>query len=220
MTYLVIILLISLLWFNFVTNRIPKRGRMDVSDGAVITATIINTNKIPDHAATLCAKDGKTVYKVKIKASESHLWIKGDDIKILVSEANPKNYRVLFNDYFKENEKRIRDHSLELLEKKVKFNSIGGKAVKYTSEDLEKIKNSNLNSNQIFYFCYLFNSIDRYSILAILLAILTLALHFVKGMELKELLIPILLVAILIYYICTAVKICSDTLSKAKEKQN
>ncbi len=220
MTTLLIILLISLLWFNFVTNKIPKEGREDVSDGDIITAVITNSNKIPDHTATLCAKNGETKYKVRLKASESHLWIKGDDIKILVSKSNPKKYRFLFNDYFKENEERIRAHSIELVEKKTKFNFIAAKAVKYTSEDLEKIKNSNLNSNQIFYFCYLFNTIDRYSILTILLAILTLALHFVKGMALKELLIPILLVAILIYYVCTAIKICSETITKAKEKQH
>ena len=160
-------------------------------------------------------ENGEIVYKVKIKASESHLWIKGDDIKIIVSKSNPKNYRILFNDYFKENEERIRNHSLELLEKKAKVNPIAAKAVKYSSKDFEKIKNSSLNSNQIFYFCYLFNSIDRYSILTILLAILTLGLHFVKGMALRKLLIPILLVAILIYYVCTAVKICTETLSKA-----
>lgn len=215
MPTLIIIILISFLWFTFVTNRISKKGRLDVSDGETITATIINTNKIPEHAVTLCAQNGETKYAVKIKASESHLWIKGDDIKILVSKSNPKKYRVLFNDYFKENEGRIRNHSLELLKKKAKINSIAAKAVKYEEGDLEKIRKSNLNSNQIFYFCYLFTSIDRYSILTALLAILTLALHFVKGIALKELLIPILLIAVLIYYICSAVKLCSETLSKA-----
>lgn len=217
MTYLVIVLLISLLWFNFVTNRIPKRGRLDVSDGETITATIINTNRIPDHSATLRAKSGETIYKVKIKASESHLWIKGDEIKILVSKSNKKNYRILFNDYFKENEERIRAYAIELLEKKARYNSIGAKAVKYTSEDFEKIKNSKFNSNQIFYFSYIFNSIDRYTILAILLAILILGLHFVKNMALKKLLVPIILLAVIIYYICTAVKICTDSLAKASK---
>ncbi|MBR1970837.1 MAG: hypothetical protein IKA17_10850 [Clostridia bacterium] len=217
MTYLVIILFISLLWFNFVTNRIPKRGRIDVSDGETITAAIINTNRVPDHAATLRAKSGETIYKVKIKASESHLWIKGDEIKILISKSNKKNYRILFNDYFKENEERIRAYAIELLEKKAKYNSIGAKAVKYTSGDFEKIKNSKFNSNQIFYFSYIFNSIDRYTILAILLAILILGLHFVKNMALKKLLVPIILLAVIIYYICTAVKICTDSLAKASK---
>jgi hypothetical protein len=217
MTYLVIVLLISLLWFNFVTNRIPKRGRIDVSDGETITAAIRNTNRDPDHAATLRAKSGETIYKVKIKASESHLWIKGDEIKILVSKSNKKNYRILFNDYFKENEERIRAYAIELLEKKARYNSIGAKAVKYTSEDFEKIKNSKFNSNQIFYFSYMFSSIDRYTILAILLAILILGLHFVKNMALKKLLVPIILLAVIIYYICTAVKICTDSLAKASK---
>lgn len=220
MTTLIIILLISLLWFNFVTNRIPKRGRFDIADGETITASITNTNKIPDHAATLCAKNGDTVYKVKLKASESHLWIKGDDIKIIVSKTDSKKYRILFNDYFKENEARIRSHAIELVQKNTGSNLIASKAVKYESDDLEKIKSSNLSSNQIFYFCYLFKTIDRYSILTILLAILTLAAHFVKGMSLKQIIIPILLVAVLIYYVCTAVKLCTDTLSKAREKHN
>lgn len=215
MTQIVIILLISLLWFNFITNRIPKRGREDVSDGNIINAVITNTNRIPDHAATLCAEDGETKYKVKLKASESHLWIKGDSIKILVSRDNPKKYRVLFNDYFKENEKRIRTHAIELIENN-KFNLIAAKAVKYNASDLEAIKSSELNSNQIFYFHYLFKSIDRYSIFTALIVILTLGLHFVKGTELKELLIPILLIACLIYYVCSAIKICTQTLTKAK----
>lgn len=216
MTYLVIILLISLLWFNFVTNRIPKNGRENISGGNVITATITNTNKIPDHAATLRAENGENKYKVKIKASESHLWIKGDTIKIHISDENPKKYRVLFNDYFKENEDRIRAYATELLEKSTKA-PIAAKAVKFGKDDLETIRNSNLNSNQIFYFNYLYKSIDRYTILTILLAILTLALHFVKGVNLKELLIPILLIGVLIYYICSAVKICSETLAKVRK---
>ena len=220
MTYLIIVILIALVWSNFVTNRIPKRGRLDVSDGETITATILNTNKIPDHTATLKAKGGNTLYKVKIKPGESHLWIKGDDIKILVSKSNTKNYRILFNDYFKENEERIRNHALELFEKKANRNIFAAKAVKYETDDFEKIKNSNLNSNQIFYFYYLLKTIDTYTITSIFLAILTLVLHFVKGMGLKKLLLPILLFALLVYYISTAVKICTDLLTKAKGKQD
>lgn len=218
MTYYVIVFLIALLWIKFVTNRIPQRGRKMFKDGKEISATITNENHFPDHSVTLRAQDSSLrKYSVKLKQSESRLWVKGDEIKILVSEENPKDYRILFNDYFRANEHKIRAHAFEILEKKVRKNSIASRLVKYNHEKLEAMKKSNIESGRIFVFTYLMKSIDIYSILAAVFAACTLIAHFYKGVPLKEVIVPALLVLYLLYSVSTSVKECTKTITDAEK---
>ena len=218
MTYYVIVFLIALLWINFVTNRIPKTGRKSIENGTKISAVITNSNHFPDHSVTLRAQDGNSrKYRVKLKQSESRLWIKGDEIDIIVSGSNPKDYRVLFNDYFRANESRIREHAFDILEKKVRKNSIASRLVKYNHEKLEIMKKSNIESGRIFIFTYLMKSIDIYSILGAVFAVFTLVAHFYKGVPLKEVIFPALLVLYILYSVSTSVKECTKTITDAQK---
>ena len=218
MTYYVIVFLIALLWINFVTNRIPKTGRKSIENGTKISAVITNSNHFPDHSVTLRAQDSNLrKYRVKLKQSESRLWIKGDEIDIIVSSSNPKDYRVLFNDYFRANESRIRAHAFEILEKKVRKNSIASHLVKYNREKLEIMKKSDIESGRVFIFTYLMRSIDIYSILGAIFAVFTLAAHFYKRVPLKEVIFPALLVLYVLYSVSTSVKECTKTITDAEK---
>ena len=133
MTLFVILMLIALIWVNYVANHIPKMGRDGDAKGEEITAVITNRNKVADKSVILRARANGRSFKVKLKPTEAHLWIKGDSIKIILSE-NKKTYRILFNDYFRTNENRLREYALMLLEKKVNANLIAARIVKYTKE--------------------------------------------------------------------------------------
>jgi hypothetical protein len=60
-----------------------------------------------------------------------------------------KNYRVLFNDYFRQNESRIRNEALKRLEKVPSYR-ISSTLLKYKKEDHSAFEKSGLESQQIF----------------------------------------------------------------------
>ena len=113
----VFIILLAFVFVMRIANRIPKTGRYNSAAGEKIEAVLTNENRTAEKAATmkLMDKDGRK-YCVKLKADEARLWIKGDTVEILLSE-NKRIYRVLFNDYFRNNEERIRQHAVQRLQK-------------------------------------------------------------------------------------------------------
>lgn len=217
MTFLVIALAIMLIWYNSVICRIPKTGRYGISTGKEVYAEITNTNKGADRPVTLRAQADGRKFKVKMKPTEAHLWIKGDRIKILIDETNQKNYRICFNDYFRENESRIRDHASMLLDKKLKFFMPSAKLAKYGSEEYAAVKDSKLSSQRVFAFISMMRVVDNTIFTTAILAIFCLAAFKIGNMQLKSLLAPALVVALMIWYISSAVKECARVIKEAKE---
>ena len=84
MTSFIIILLVLLLCYSAIANRIPKTGREGISTGKEVTATITNSNKGADRAVTLHAEGEGRRFKVKMKPTEAHLWVKGDKIRVIM----------------------------------------------------------------------------------------------------------------------------------------
>lgn len=215
MSLLFLILLVGILWVGFVSNHIPKTGRAISSKGEVITATITNTNTQADKPVTLRAeKDGRK-FKVKLKPTEARLWIKGDSIQILLVE-NSKEYRIKFNDYFKQNEQRIRDSVLEKLKTIEKY-PVSPKFVKYEKEDYARFEKSSLSSQQIFSFCTSMHLIDLCTMITAALGIAVVIwwkIFSPKAMELLAGIIPVLIAAWAIYSTTTN---CKRTLKKLRK---
>lgn len=207
-TSYVVILIIIMLIVSVCTNHMPKHGRAGLTSGKEIDAEIVNQNRKSDRAATLKAKADGRCYKVRLKPTEAHLWVKGDTIKILVNENKPSEYRILFNDYFRNNEPRIKEEAIRLLEKKVHTFLPSAKLVICTEETKESIKKSSLSSQRIFSFVTMMNLIDSYIVSTVLLAIFCIALYNLKSFKLSELLVPIIAIGIIIWYINSAVQMC------------
>lgn len=207
MTYLVLVIIAGLLWITYVYERIPKTGRDGEARGEEITATITNRNKAADRVVTLRATDGRQSFKVKLKPSEARLWIKGDSIRIILSE-NKKSYRVLFNDYFRENETRLREYALELLEKKVNVNFIAAKLLKYTKEGFENFKASKLESQRIFVFVTLMKMIDVYTIVAAVTGVAFFVWDAKSSPAFNEQIMPLALILLLVWGIYSSIGIC------------
>ena len=211
MSEFVLYLFVLLLAFAGVTgiiNRIPKTGRCPDASGTEIEAKIINRNSTAEKAVTMRLRDenGKK-YRVKLKAGEAKLWIKGDSVKVLCSETS-KNYRVLFHDYFKDNEERIREYALEKLSKTVKPYLIAGRLVDYKKETPEAFQASGADSQTIFAFTTYMRMIDTYGVVAIILAAAFLYWYAVSKPEFSQLLLPLILVALLFVALNGAVNSC------------
>lgn len=191
-----------------IINRIPKTGRCPDASGKEIEAKIINRNSTAEKAVTMRLRDenGKK-YRVKLKASEAKLWIKGDSVTVLCSETS-KNYRVLFHNYFKDNEERIREHALEKLKKIVKPYLVAARLVDYKKETPEAFRASGADSQTIFAFTTYMKMIDVYSVVAVLLAIAFLYWYAFSKPEFSQLLLPLLLVVALFVVLNGAVNSC------------
>ena len=175
MTGFVLSVFIVLLAFSLVisiVNRIPKAGRYNSAAGEKIEAMLTNENRTAEKPATmkLVDKDGRK-YRVKLKADEARLWIKGDTVEILLSEKKSV-YRVLFNDYFRNNEERIRQHAAQRLEKTVKRGIISTRLVGVQKESLEAFVSSEADSRVIFIFSTFMRMIDTYSIVSFFATVL------------------------------------------------
>lgn len=217
LSLIVVVVAITLVIAGHTVNRIPKTGRDGKANGEKISATITNKNKYADAAVTLRAeKDGRK-FKVEMKPTEAHLWIPGDSIDIIMNE-DGKNYRVLFNDYFRENESRIREKAVELLEK-VRLCHISSIAVGYKKEFKEEIVNSSLDSQQIFAFVSYMKQIDIYSVFAVILTGGIVWWKFAFSPEAKEFILPCILIIVAMWSIYNAVEMCKRILKKAV-KQN
>ena len=195
-----------------IANRIPDTGRCPDASGEEIEAVITNNNPTADKAVTMRLKDknGKR-YRVRLKASEAKLWIKGDTVRIISSETS-KNYRVLFHDYFKRNEEHIRDYALKKLRKTVKPYFIAGRLVEYKKETPEAFEASEVDSQTIFAFATYMRLIDTYSVVAVVLTAAFLYWYKLSNPEFLQLLLPLTLVIILFVALSGAVNTCKRVL--------
>lgn len=202
------VLLLAFAGFSGIVNHIPKTGRCPDASGKEIEAKIINSNSNAERAVTMRLRDenGKK-YRVKLKDSEAKLWIKGDSVKVLCSGTS-KNYRVLFHDYFKNNEERIREYALEKLRKTVKPYLIAGRLVDYKKETPEAFQASGADSQTIFAFTTYMRMIDVYSVVAVIFAAAFLYWYAASKPEFSQLLLPLILVALLFVVLNGAVKSC------------
>lgn len=220
MTSAISFIVVMLAVFAVITSlagRIPKTGRCSDASGEVMEATIVNKNKMAEKAVTMKLKgeNGKK-YKVKLKPDEAKLWIKGDKVKIVFSE-NKKDYRVLFHDYFKENDERIRQHALKLLEKGVSTHFVAARMVGYTKESPEAFRKSGADAHTVFSFLTYMKLIDLYSVVGAFFALLFVVWFIVTKPELINALIPLLLVGMVFYVLSGAAKSCKAVLKKVSE---
>lgn len=202
------VLLLTLAGVSHFANRIPKTGRCPDVEGKEIEAKITNSNSNAERAVTMRLRDenGKK-YRVKLKDSEAKLWIKGDSVKVLCSGTS-KNYRVLFHDYFKNNEERIREYALEKLRKTVKPYLIAGRLVDYKKETPEAFQASGVDSQTIFAFTTYMRTIDVYSAVEIISAALFLFWYAVAKPGFKEILLPLILLIVLFLALNVVVNSC------------
>lgn len=220
MTELVMIVVVMLLMFvgiSSIANHIPKKGRCFDAKGAEVTATITNNNRTAEKAVTMRAKDqnGRR-YRVKLKASEAKLWIKGDSIRIILSEKSG-NYRVLFHEYFKENEVRIREHALKRLEKTVSPKLIAARIVGYTKDSPEAFRSSEADSHTIFAFATYMRMIDIYSVVAVIMAAAFLLWYMAVKPKFTQFLIPLLIVLLMFFMLNGSVNACKRVIKKVNE---
>lgn len=208
-----IILLVFSLVMRIV-NRIPKTGRYNSATGEKIEAVLTNENRTAENAATmkLVDKDGRK-YRVKLKADEARLWIKGDTVEILLSD-NKRIYRVLFNDYFRNNEERIRQHAAQRLEKTVKRGIISTRLVGVQKESLEAFISSEADSRVIFIFATFMRMIDTYSIVSFFATVLFLVWRSVVRPAFSQMAFPLVVVIIAYFMIYSAVMTCKGLLKK------
>ena len=197
-----------------IANRIPKTGRYNSAAGEKIDAVLTNENRTAEKAATmkLMDKDGKK-YRVKLKADEARLWIKGDTVGILLSE-NKRIYRVLFNDYFRNNEERIRQHAAQILEKTVKRGIVSTRLVGVQKESLQAFVSSEADSRVVFIFATFMRMIDTYSIVSFFATVLFLAWRSVVKPAFSKMAFPLVVVIITYFMIYSAVTTCKGLLKK------
>ena len=190
-------------------RRIPKTGREGIKTGEEVIATITNNNKGADRAVTLKAKGNGRRFKVKIKPDEAYYWIKGDKIKVILSPDNPLKYRILFNDYFRENEARIREAVLNKLEK-VNDKLPGALLIKYKKETYTAALKSSLTSQRIF---TLYTAIRTANINTALLAVFVAMFLWLKSkvdLSFGQMMFPLVIIIILLWSIYVPVNIGAE----------
>ena len=217
-TFIVIAFVIAMIWMNFATGRIPKTGRESITAGKEISAVIVNENKAAERCATMkLVGDNGRKYQVKMSPTEAHLWIKGDRVKILISEVNDSKYRVLFHDYFRGNEDRLRVKAKELLEKKVSLNLFAARLVKYTEESLEAFKRSKLESQRIFVFITMMKMLDFYTVFTAAFAVLAFFLVNSVGEGFKSWFVPLIIIGAMVIFLNSLVKTCVKIKTEAEK---
>ncbi len=218
MSFLVIILFVGLVWVGYITNHIPKEGRSASAKSHRITATITNSNRVADRASTLRAEYNGRKFKVKMKPTEAHLWVKGDDIDILLDE-NEKEYRILFNDYFRKNEERLRKVALEKLEKVEKY-MVSGKIVKYEKSHYEMFEKSDFDSQRIFAFATYMRMVDIYTVIATLIGVAVAVWWKLAKPDFSSVIAGIAFVILLVWSLYSTVQTCKRTLKELNRKFN
>ncbi len=216
MTELAIIMFVSLSAFviiSKISGRIPKTGRCIDANGDTVEAVIVNENRTAEKAITMKLEDSDgNRYRVKLKDSESKMWIKGDTVKIIFSE-DKKNYRVLFNDYFRSNEERMKKNAAEKIGK-INPNLFAARLTGYKKESSEAFLSSEADSLTLFTFLTYMRRINAYCILSIVMTAFFLGWYNIFIPELKELALPIVMVAISYFVLYTAVMSCKKILDK------
>lgn len=197
-----------------IINRIPKTGRYNGATGEKIQAVLTNENRAAEKAATmkLMDKDGRK-YRVKLKADEARLWIKGDTVEIFLSEKK-RVYRVLFNDYFRNNEERIRQYAAQRLAKTIKRGIVSTRLVEFEKESLEAFVSSEADSRVIFIFETFMRMIDTYSIVSFFATVLFLAWRSAVKPAFSQMAFPLVVVIITYFMIYSAVTTCKGLLKK------
>lgn len=218
MTFFVIVVFFGFLWVNYISNHIPKVGRDGEAKGEIITAVIKNRAKVADRSAVMLLEHDGRKFKVKMKPEEAHLWIKGDSVRIILSE-NKKTYRVLFGEYFRENEERIREYALSLLEKKVNINLIAAKLTKYNKESFEAIKESKLESQRIFTFMSLMHILDIYTAFTAVASVVFLFWCMKTTPAFGKLIVPLLVIVLLIWILYNTNETCKSIIKKAESER-
>lgn len=201
-----------------IANRIPKTGRYPDAKGETTEAVIVNTNKKAERSATmrLLGDDGRK-YKVKLKPSEAKMWIKGDKVKIIV-DSDKKRYRVLFNDYFRENESRLLEEAHAFLKKTVSTRFISAKIIGYTEKTSNELKSSEADSKTIFTFATLMRLVDVYGVMAIVLVLGFLWWFMNYHPSFKTFLLPLCLVLVLLWAVYSASEACKTIIRKNVRK--
>lgn len=210
----VFIVLLAFLLVIRIANRIPKTGRYNSAAGEKIEAVLMNENHTAEKAATmkLVDKDGRK-YRVKLKADEARLWIKGDTVEILLSEKKSV-YRVLFNDYFRNNEERIRQHAVQRLEKTLKRGIVSNRLVDFDKKNLQAFVGSEADSRVIFIFVTFMRMIDVYSIFSFLATVLFLGWRSAVKPAFSQMAFPLVVVILAYFMIYSAVTTCKGLLKK------
>ncbi len=221
MTIILVLLGIGLVIYVIATSIagfIPKRGRCIDAEGEALLATIVNSNNTAEKAVTIRAIDENgRKYAAKLKPTEAKMWIKGDKIRIVLSE-DKKKYRILFHEYFKENEERMRNQALDQLEKKVKPYSIAAKMANYTKESLEALRTSEADSQTVFIFTTYMRVVNRCFIVAVIAAVFCALWCFKAKLQMFQLLIPLVIVVAMFLSISATVKVCTGIYNKATKK--
>ncbi len=220
LSLVVVILCIGMVIINRLVNHIPPTGRDAYANGEKIVATITNNNKTADRSVTMRAKKDGRKFKVKIKATEANLWTKGDKIEILLSD-NPKKYRVLFNDFFRNNENKIRETVIERL-KKVDMYLVSKALTGYKKENYDEFKESKMETKRIFSFLTYMKMVDVYAVVTVVLAIIMLLWWKLTSPQTGELVVIgtlVLLVGWSVYSAVTACKRILKELKKTTEKE-
>lgn len=218
MTFFVIAILIGFIFVNYSANHIPKTGRDADASGEIIEAVIVNRAKSADRSAVMKLVHNKRKFQVKMKPTEAHLWIKGDTVRIILSK-NTKKYRVLFGEYFRENEARIRDYALSMLEKRVNVNFVAAKLSKYTKESFEAIKASKLESQRIYTFVTLMGILDIYTVVTGVAGAVFLIWCAKKTPSFGELIVPLLVIVVLIWMLYNTNETCKGIIKKAENER-
>ena len=218
MTFFVIAILIGFIFINYSANHIPKTGRDADASGEIIEAVIVNRAKSADRSAVMKLVHNKRRFQVKMKPTEAHLWIKGDTVRIILSK-NTKKYRVLFGEYFRENEARIRDYALSMLEKRVNVNFVAAKLSKYTKESFEAIKASKLESQRIYTFVTLMGILDIYTVVTGVAGAVFLIWCAKKTPSFGELIVPLLVIVVLIWMLYNTNETCKGIIKKAEKER-
>lgn len=198
-----------------IVGYIPKKGRSLDCEGEEILATITNSNLRAERTISIRAVDGDGVkYKAKLRPTEAKMWIKGDKIRIVVSK-DKKNYRILFHEYFKENEERMRAQALCFLEKKIKFNSIAAKLASYNKECLETLRASKADSQLIFIFATYMSMVNKYFVVALISAVLFAIWNMLVKLRMFHFIVPLVIIIVMFYSVSSLVKVCTLIYKKA-----
>lgn len=210
---IVFVMLVAFTIISKVASRIPKTGRCNFANGEVINAVIVNENRTAEKTATMKLEDGDgNRYRVKLKDSEAKRWIKGDTVKIVFSE-DKKNYRVLFNDYFRSNEERMKENAVKKIEKINPF-FFAARLTGFKKENSEAFLNSEVDSLTLFVFLTYMKRINAYCVLSAAMTVFFLGWYKLFTPPLQELALPVLLLVISYFVLYTAVMACKKILKK------
>lgn len=210
----IIIFLIVVLAVNVFINRIPRTGRAGITKGAEIDAIITNKCKSGLGAKTMHLSGNGRKFKVKLKADEAHLWHKGDSVKVIISNENKRIYRVLFFDYFHENEERLRILALQMLKSKIKANGISAKTLKYTDETYAKVENSSADSRTVYQLYSYMKLLESYIVLGVVFCVFMVLAKIIARISMTKMLIPIVALGILLWYIYAVITTCGSIMKK------